>query len=105
MTDNNAKTTAADKVARDPIVIEKHSFNLPKSTSFTFDQLLCLNYAHTKTEIAIELLNDAADCYCYLPVLNELVEKIQPSLYRIAEEASGLNRELYNYMNHKEQDQ
>ena len=30
MTDNNAKTTAADKViARDPTVIEKHSFNLP----------------------------------------------------------------------------
>lgn len=35
MTDNKAKTTAADKViTREPIVIEKHSFDLPKSTGF-----------------------------------------------------------------------
>ena len=104
MRDNNAKTTAADKViTREPTVIDKHSFNLPKPTGFTFDQLLCLNDAHTKAAIAGELLWDAASCYDYLPVSNELSKKIKPRLEQIAQEIADLNRELYNYVNTKEQ--
>lgn len=72
---------------------------------FTFDQLLCLNNAHTKAEIAIDLLNDAASCYDYLPVSNELAKKIQPRLEQIAQEIADLNRELYNYVNAKERNE
>lgn len=104
MTDNNAKTTAADKVVtKEPIVIEKHSFNLPKSTGFTFHQLLSLNDAHTKAEIARELLWDASSCYDYLPVSDELAKKNKQRLEQITQEIADLNRELYNYVNAKEQ--
>ena len=75
-----------------------------KYKGFTFHQLLCLNDAHTKAAIAGDLLWDAADCYSYLPVSNELAKKIQPRLKQIAQEIADLNRELYNYVNAKEQD-
>ena len=71
---------------------------------YTFDQLLCLNDAHTKAAIAGDLLWDAASCYDYLPVSNELAKKIQPRLKQIAQEIADLNRELYNYVNAREQD-
>lgn len=104
MIDNNAKTTAADKViTREPTVIEKHSFNLPKPTGFTFHQLLCLNDAHTKAEIARELLWDAASCYDYLPVSNELAKKAKSRLEQITQEIADLNRELYNFVNTREE--
>lgn len=73
-----------------------------KIKGYTYHQLLCLNDAHTKAAIAGELLWDAASCYDYLPISNELSKKIKPRLEKIAQEIADLNRELYNYVNAKE---
>ena len=46
-----------------------------KIKGYTYHQLLCLNVAHTKAEIARDLLWDASSCYDYLPVSDELAKK------------------------------